>query len=177
MPRHAAAAVAPETARGVEPELPTWPADVAASVEAAATSVVAAWSVHKPREFLDAAGFALMRHPDIGPRLGRTARAYPHVVNRLAAVWTEPDRLLSQLQGLLLNDRPDRQGFPLAIVQELAELRLHYETRIAPVLRAMQVRTPAVPRAAQRTLPAKQGSIRARLGSLMRRLFEPGSPD
>lgn len=151
--------------------------ELAASVEVATHNVVAAWSVRTPREFLDAAGFALTQHPDIGPRLGRTARAFPHVVNRLSAVWTEPDRVLSQLQGLLLNDRADRQGFPLAIVQELAELRLHYEARVAPVFRAMQARSPAVPRSVRRALPAKPGSILARLRSLTRRMFKPVLPN
>ena len=151
------------------------PAEVAASVQAASASIVAGRSARSPRELLDAAGTALMQHPDTGPRLVRTAEHFPHVVNRLAAVWTEPERLLPQVQGLLLNDRPDRQGFPLAVIRELDELRLHYESRIAPVFRAMQSR-PAAPRPALQDRPSARAPIGLRWRKALGRLFESVAP-
>lgn len=86
------------------------------------------------REPLDDAGTALLRNPHVGALLASTAVRFPHVVNQLAAAWAEPRLLLAAVDALLLDDRADRQGFPLKTVQELSDLRNYYAAHIAPAL-------------------------------------------
>ena len=70
--------------------------------------------------------------------LGRTARPtrlqalFPHVLNRLAAVWHQPARFEREMEELLLNTRDNRAGFPLEIVAELTAVREYYRTALHP---------------------------------------------
>lgn len=53
-----------------------------------------------------------------------TARRHPHVVNRLAELWSRPDELLPYLHELMLGSRPEeRQGFAFEVLAELADLQ------------------------------------------------------
>jgi hypothetical protein len=52
-----------------------------------------------------------------------TAEYFPHVVNRLAWLWDDPEALENEFQRLLREDRPDGSGFPKAIIEELASVR------------------------------------------------------
>ena len=146
---------APQTARGAQP---------AARGAAADRRAV--------REPLDDAGAALLRNPHIGALLESTAVRFPHVVNQLAAVWTEPEVLLAAVDALLLDDRAHRQGFPLATVQELSDLRNYYAAHVAPTLRRLHVsRTHRAgsPAAAPARRPAarRQGGVRRFLWGLV----------
>lgn len=98
----------------------------------------------RPSEPLTEAALALLGKPALGTRLSETRRGFPHVVNRLADDWLEPDALLARIDGLLLNDRPNRQGFPLPVVQELGDLRAYYVEHAAPQLRQLQAARPRI---------------------------------
>jgi hypothetical protein len=44
---------------------------------------------------------------------------YPHVLNRLARLWSAPQEAQRCLDELLLSSRSGRQGFPPAVIAEL----------------------------------------------------------
>ena len=90
---------------------------------------------HALREPLDDGARGLLRNQDVRALLLGTSAQFPHVVNRIAAAWSDPDVLLHLLDELLLDDRAKRQGFPLDVALELSNLRMHYEMRVAPILR------------------------------------------
>ena len=124
------------------------------------------------REPLDDAGAALLRNPHVGALLEFTAVRFPHVVNQLAAAWTEPELLLTAVDALLLDDRAHRQGFPLATVQELSDLRNYYAAHVAPTLRRLHVarthrpgHAPAAP--SRRPAARRPGSVRRFLWGLV----------
>ncbi len=85
-------------------------------------------------EPLSDVGRELLKNPELAAMLPIVLRDYPHVVNSLAAVWGEPLRVNAIFDKLLLSDRDGRQGFPLAVVVELSELRNYYHQRIIPTL-------------------------------------------
>jgi hypothetical protein len=78
------------------------------------------------REPLDTAGRALLEQLSGKLCLRMTARDFPHIVNRLAPFGFRPVAMVANIDKLLIDDRPDRQGFPFAVVTELSELRAFY---------------------------------------------------
>ena len=52
---------------------------------------------------------------------------FPRVANILAEAWPQPKRFEARLRELMLNDRPDRQGFPFDVLTELADLNAYFE--------------------------------------------------
>lgn len=54
------------------------------------------------------------------------ARAFPRIANSIAELWHRVARCESYLDGLVVDERGDRTGFPQEIAQELAELRSYY---------------------------------------------------
>ena len=70
----------------------------------------------------------------LGPaaRPTRLQALFPHVLNRLAAVWHQPARFEREIEELLLSTRDNRAGFPLEIVAELTALREYYRTALHP---------------------------------------------
>jgi hypothetical protein len=58
--------------------------------------------------------------------LRMTARDFPHVVNKLAPFGYQPARMVECLDDLLIDDRPNREGFPFPVVAELSDLRAFY---------------------------------------------------
>ena len=79
----------------------------------------------RPRARLSDDAKALMNAlPD---RLSVSAIAldYPHVLNRLAIVWPYEKAFEQELWGLLFDDRPDREGFPFAVEDELLALQAY----------------------------------------------------
>jgi hypothetical protein len=99
------------TADAATPDRPATPAEAAAPRAAAVLS----------REASE-----MMRRLPAG-MLRRTAQLYPHVIERIAATWAVPRDLHRTLDDLLFNDRTDRAGFPLEVVNELGDLRERYE--------------------------------------------------
>src|SRR5690606_18439319 len=83
-------------------------------------------SDRRVREPLDESGKALLDQLAGKVSLRETARACPHVVNRLAPHGYRPAQMVKGIDDLLIDDRPDRQGFPFAVFTELSELRAFY---------------------------------------------------
>ncbi len=54
------------------------------------------------------------------------ARSYPRIANRICGLWDKPVRCSSYLVDLLIVRRVNRQGFPLAIANEISELTAYY---------------------------------------------------
>jgi hypothetical protein len=52
-----------------------------------------------------------------------TARLHPHIVNRLAELWANPERLPTYFSELLLSRREGRQGFAFEVLTELFDLQ------------------------------------------------------
>ena len=86
------------------------------------------------RHPLNDVGRELLKNSEVEAMLPIVLRDFPHVVNNLAAVWIDPARVNGIFDKLLLSDRDGRQGFPLAVVVELSELRSYYHQRIIPTL-------------------------------------------
>jgi hypothetical protein len=78
------------------------------------------------REVLDAHGRALLEQLSGKLCLRMTARDFPHVINRLAPDSYRPASMVAGIDRFLIDDRPNRQGFPFAVVAELSELRAFY---------------------------------------------------
>jgi len=57
---------------------------------------------------------------------------FPRVLNRIADVWSKPQQADRCFDELLLHSRGVRQGFPQAVISELASLRHYYNTRMFP---------------------------------------------
>jgi hypothetical protein len=57
---------------------------------------------------------------------------FPSVLNRIADVWASPVRAERRFDDLLLDSRGTRQGFPQAVINEIASLRHYYLTRVFP---------------------------------------------
>jgi len=54
------------------------------------------------------------------------ARQFPRIANRLRHLWTRVATCEEYLDGLLVDRRGNRKGFPLKITQELESLREYY---------------------------------------------------
>jgi hypothetical protein len=59
---------------------------------------------------------------------------FPRVLNRIADVWSKPQQADRCFDELLLHSRGVRQGFPQAVISEIASLRHYYLTRMIPKL-------------------------------------------
>ena len=60
------------------------------------------------------------------------AARFPRVLNRIAAVWSQPALVESCIDGLMLDSRGSRAGFPPAVLNELLALRSCNASRILP---------------------------------------------
>lgn len=78
------------------------------------------------REPLNDGGKALLEQLAGKATLRMTARDFPHVLNRLALWAYRPAQMVGGIERLLIDDRPNRQGFPFAVVTELSGLRAFY---------------------------------------------------
>lgn len=59
---------------------------------------------------------------------------YPRIVNRLTELWRRPDAFMAYLDGLLVDQRGGRAGFPMSVALELATIKDHYEMVVHPEL-------------------------------------------
>ncbi|MBS0325270.1 MAG: hypothetical protein JSS46_01840 [Proteobacteria bacterium] len=59
-------------------------------------------------------------------RPNQLALRYARIANRICETWKAPLHCLRLLDGLITDDRGGRQGFPLHVATELANLRDHY---------------------------------------------------
>lgn len=58
-----------------------------------------------------------------------TARAHPHIVNRMAELWAQPERLPAYFDELLLSSREGRRGFAFDVLTELFDLQAMIHAR------------------------------------------------
>ena len=61
-----------------------------------------------------------------------TATRFPHILNRLANLWSSPHACRLYFDDLLMDQRGDRQGFPLRIASEIVGLKDHYDSAVHP---------------------------------------------
>jgi hypothetical protein len=80
------------------------------------TDEVLKWLVHLPK--------------DIRPH--SVAKQYPHIANRIVEAWAYPPKCEKFLDQLLLDQRGDRQGFPIEVAQELMTLKTYFHTHVSP---------------------------------------------
>jgi len=59
--------------------------------------------------------------------LEQTTRDFPHLIEKFAANWPNPKAMHTVFEELTFESRVTRQGFPLAVLSELTELRRYYE--------------------------------------------------
>lgn len=59
-------------------------------------------------------------------------RQYPHVANRLAELWQQPEQCETYLKSLIMLDRPTRQGFAFDAAAELNRLLDYYTSVLHP---------------------------------------------
>ena len=76
----------------------------------------------QPQSRADAAHGWLARIPPRFQPLA-TARAHPHIVNRMAELWGTPTALTGYFAELLLSRREGRQGFSFDVLTELFDLQ------------------------------------------------------
>ena len=55
---------------------------------------------------------------------------YPRIANRLAACWSDLGLIDHLLDELLVDRRPDRQGFPVTVMQEILRLYEFHDLRL-----------------------------------------------
>jgi hypothetical protein len=78
-----------------------------------------------PEALSDAATAWLSELPEsVKPR--QLVLRYARLANRLCTIWKDPARCERLLDELMMDRRGGRQGFPLAVANELATLRDHY---------------------------------------------------
>ncbi|RPH44948.1 MAG: hypothetical protein EHM87_08370 [Burkholderiales bacterium] len=58
------------------------------------------------------------------------AASYPRIAERLALFDSEPPFAARYLDQLMIDQRGDRQGFPIEVARELLRLRSHYAERV-----------------------------------------------
>jgi hypothetical protein len=95
-------------------------------------------AAEKPRLALTpsaSALFAKLRQP---LRLS-SLEHYPHVLNRIAELWSRPQDLDEYFRELSIDDRRDRQGFPLEVIAELSRVQNFYQKRVTPAHRQTDV--------------------------------------
>lgn len=61
-----------------------------------------------------------------------TASKFPHIVNKLASLWSSPPSCRTYFDDLLMDHRGDRRGFPLTVASEIAGLKDHYDSVVHP---------------------------------------------
>ncbi len=94
-------------------------------------------SIDKPRRVsLDKYGQALLQRFGSHVCLEATAAYFPHIVNRLARAWITPEGFETEMQRLLISDRPNRRGLPLVVLGELSELAQFYRQKVAKLVPA-----------------------------------------
>lgn len=84
----------------------------------------------RARETLSEDARALMNAlPDDVPVVA-LALDFPHVLNRIADAWEDAAAFERVLRDLLIDTRGDREGFPIAVEDELETLQAHWLDRV-----------------------------------------------
>ena len=80
------------------------------------------------RESLDDLGMQFISLLASRVTLKQTASQFPHIVNKIARHRANPQALVKAIDGLLIDDRPTREGFPFVVLEELLALKEYFET-------------------------------------------------
>jgi hypothetical protein len=96
----------------------------------------------KPSAQLSGEALRLLVKLDAKVALQELSARFPRVLNRIADAWHNPLQADRCFDELLLHSRGVRQGFPPAVISEIASLRHHYLScmfprRVDPWERAM----------------------------------------
>jgi hypothetical protein len=70
---------------------------------------------------------------DIRPRA--LVIKFPRIANILAGAWSDPIKFDKTLRELMMDTRGKRQGFPLDVLQDLANLRAYFNQAHKPSLK------------------------------------------
>ena len=65
--------------------------------------------------------------------LGRSSSRYPQADEKLLKHWRNPAEFRLALDGMLMDSRGGRQGFPFDVVSEFSALREYYDQYVSPV--------------------------------------------
>lgn len=84
------------------------------------------------REQLSTDGIAFLAQMAGKVSLGHISEDFPHIINKLAPYAYKPSLMIKAIDRLVIDDRPERQGFPFTTVCELAKLRELYCHYLAP---------------------------------------------
>ena len=57
----------------------------------------------------------------------------PHVMNKIAELWTRPIQLDRYFEELTIDARGGRRGFPMGVATEISNLKEYYQTRVRPL--------------------------------------------
>ena len=79
-----------------------------------------------------AEGWLMNLPEDVRPTV--VVEKYPRIVNRMAELWRRPDVFMDYVDGLLVDQRGGRAGFPMSVALELATIKDHYEMVVHPEL-------------------------------------------
>ena len=101
-----------------------YPSDLSDTVESVDAMPLAAQPAKRaPPDPLNNLGHALLQNLPEGVGLSFMAEHFPHVVNRLALLWTDKARLNQYIDSLIVADRAIRRGFAFQALEELTEIR------------------------------------------------------
>jgi hypothetical protein len=81
---------------------------------------------------LNGEGQALLDSLDSVLRPKELAASFPRIVNQMARLWRRPREMDKYFDGLLVDTRGNRHGFPLKVLMELTTLKEHYQTTAFP---------------------------------------------
>lgn len=71
--------------------------------------------------------------PDL--RLVALRGQFPRILNRVADAWPSPAAFDALTGSLLIDERGNRQGFPMQVITEITDLREHYFSALHPQAR------------------------------------------
>lgn len=57
----------------------------------------------------------------------------PHVMNKIAELWTRPILLDRYFDELTIDARGSRRGFALGVATEISNIKEYYQTRVRPL--------------------------------------------
>jgi hypothetical protein len=81
---------------------------------------------------LNAEGRTLLDSLEPALRPSELAAIFPRIVNQMARLWRRPREMDKYFDGLLVDTRGNRHGFPLKVLMELITLKEHYQTTAFP---------------------------------------------
>jgi len=85
-----------------------------------------------PRGLLSREAVRLVISLQMTEQVRYLAIEFPHVLNRVAELWGQPQAAEDYFSALLLSDRNGRKGFNLQAMQEVVALRDRHRRRLAP---------------------------------------------